>query len=170
MFRSGKVRPVKKHAIGIGVFVVALAVMGSIVTHNNGSTGISSFREKSADTEAFIHSAEHAGKTRDAFVNYTMFTIKYLKAAEYSLEEKWLFLHYYKTVGDTYVATMRKLEVSDKGIKDDLNHMLSQMLDASEKIRGQVNDIIPGFVFASTRWYQKMGLGQEQNRSRVVWD
>jgi len=99
-----------------------------------------------------------------------MFTIEYLKAAGYSLEEKWLFLHHFKDVGSTYVATMRELGVSDSEIKEDLIQMLAQMSDASKKIKGQVIDIIPGFVSASSKWFQTLGLEKVWNHSVVGLD
>ena len=159
MFRSRRTRRrMKKLVIRIGIFVGALAVMGAIVTHTMESKDISKFMKNSADTEAFIRSVEDVYKTREAFVDYTMFTIKYLRAGEYSLEEKWLFLHHFKDVGGTYVASMRELGVSDKEIKEDLNQMLGQMLNASKNIKGQVIDLIPGFVCARSKWFQRLGL------------
>ena len=158
MPRSRRARRRSKLVIGIGVFIVALAVIGAIVTHSRKSRGIRNFRKISADAEAFILSAGDVDKTREGFLNYTMLTIGYLKSVQYSLEDKWLFLHHFKNVGSTYVTTMRQLEVSDKKIKEDLHEMLGQMLDASKKIKGRVIDIIPGFVSASSKWFQTLGL------------
>ena len=79
------------------------------------------------------------------------------KAGEYSLEEKLLFLHHFKDVGGTYVASMRELGLSDKEIKEDLNQMLGQMLNASKNIKGQVIDLIPAFVCARSKWFKRLG-------------
>ena len=157
MFRSRRARRRKKLAIGIGILVVALVVAGAIVTHTPKPSGLKNFRNNTVATEAFIQSAKDVYKTRKAFLDYTSLTIAYLTTG-YSVEEKWLFLHHFKNVGSAYVATMRELGVSDNEIKKDLSQMLGQMSDASRKIKGQVIDIIPGFVSAGSKWFQTLGL------------